>query len=86
VYAVALHGAGEAPRAIAVLEAAHGRRPADRGVLLALVSYLQERGDMPGALRYAERLAALSPGDRQVQGLLQSLRGGAGAGGGSPRR
>jgi len=86
VYAVALHGAGEAPRAIAVLEAAHASRPADRGVLLALASYLQERGDVPGALRYAERLAALSPGDRQAQGLLQSLRGAAGASGGSPRR
>lgn len=61
-------------KAVAALEAAHHRRPANRDVLTALVSYLRERGNSRGALRYAERLATLTPGDREVQGLIESLR------------
>jgi tetratricopeptide (TPR) repeat protein len=75
VYAVALHDAGDAPGAIAELERAHARRPADRAVLTALVGYLRERGD-PRALGYGERLAALAPGDPQARALVESLRGG----------
>ena len=56
VYAVALHGTGTPTRAIAVLEQAHRRRPADREVLAALASYLRERGDTDAARRYADLL------------------------------
>jgi len=61
VYAVALHDTGAQRKAIAVLEQAHGRRSADRAVLVALVTYLAERGDVASARRYAEALAAVSP-------------------------
>lgn len=58
-----------------MLEEAHGRHPADRDVLTALATYLRERGDAKAALRYAEQLATLTPGDREVhQGLVTSLR------------
>jgi Flp pilus assembly protein TadD len=62
-----------------VLEKAHQRRPADREVLTALATYLGERGDARAALRYAEKLATLSPGDREVQGLADLLRRQAGS-------
>ena len=74
VYAVALHGTGDPTRAVAVLEDAHQRRPADRDVLMALVTYLRERGDSRAALPYAEQLAALLPGDPQIQGIVEELR------------
>jgi len=79
VYAVALHGTGDPTRAIAVLEETHRQRPADRDVLSALVTYLQERGDSKAALRYAEQLAVRAPGDSQVQGLVEALRRQAGS-------
>ena len=56
VYAVALHDTGAPTRAVAVLEQAHRRRPADREVLAALASYLLERGDTEAARRYADLL------------------------------
>jgi Tfp pilus assembly protein PilF len=73
VYAVALHDAGEARKAITVLEDAQRRRPASRDVLTALVSYLEERGETRAAARYAERLAALSPGDPGARALADRL-------------
>jgi predicted CXXCH cytochrome family protein len=79
VYAVALHGTGDPTRASAVLEDAHRRRPADRDVLIALATYLRERGDPGAALRYAEKLAALLPGDTQIQGTVEALRRQAGS-------
>ena len=79
VYAVALHGTGDPAQAVAVLEDAHQRRPADRDVLMALVTYLRERGDSRAALPYAEQLAALLPGDPQIQGIVEALRRQAGS-------
>jgi predicted CXXCH cytochrome family protein len=74
VYAIALHSAGDSGRALAVLEALHRRRPADREVLSALVSVARERRDVPRALRHAETLARLLPGDPDVQALRDALR------------
>jgi tetratricopeptide (TPR) repeat protein len=74
VYAIALHSTGASSQAITVLEDAQRQRPANRDVLSALVTYLQERGDSKAALRYAEQLATLLPGDPQVQGLVETLR------------
>jgi predicted CXXCH cytochrome family protein len=74
VYAVALHGMGEPARAIAVLEEAHRQRPANRDLLSALVTYLRERRDLKAALRYAEQLAILAPGDQEVQAMVELLR------------
>jgi cytochrome c-type biogenesis protein CcmH/NrfG len=74
VYAVALHDAGDRTRATAVLEEAYRRRPANREVLVALVTYLSEKGNAAAALRYATALADLAPGDRDVQRLVESLQ------------
>jgi Flp pilus assembly protein TadD len=74
VYAIALHAGGKVAEALSVLEALHRQRPADRDVLTALISIARERGDLPRARRHAETLAALLPGDPEVQGLRDALR------------
>ena len=79
VYAVALHDTGRARDAIAVLEATHRQRPADRETLAALATYLGERGDVTRALGYAEKLAALDPDDPAARRLVETLRRRAGA-------
>ena len=73
VYAVALHSYGEAEKAISVLERAHNIRPADRDVLMALITFQRDKGDVPSAIAYAEELVRLSPGDTQVIALRNSL-------------
>ncbi|MGH8618181.1 MAG: tetratricopeptide repeat protein [Burkholderiales bacterium] len=74
VHAVALHGAGKVPAAIAALEKAHGRFPAERDVLEALAAFERDRGNRAAALRWAQQLAALAPGDPQTRQLVQSLQ------------
>jgi predicted CXXCH cytochrome family protein len=73
VYAVALNSAGAHAEAMALLERAHRQHPADRDVLLALVSIAQERGDLAAALSHARELAALDPADVQIRNLLSEL-------------
>ncbi len=79
VYAVGLDSTGDRAGAIRVLEGAHGRTPADREVLLALVSYEQEGGDSDAALGYARKLLALSPQDAEAEALVRALEIGSGA-------
>jgi Flp pilus assembly protein TadD len=74
VYAIALNSTGDAKGALAVLEQAHRRRPANRDLLSALVSVAQERGDLATALRHAETLSALVPGDGSVRALREALQ------------
>jgi predicted CXXCH cytochrome family protein len=74
VYAVALHSAGRGPDAIAVLKDALAKHPSDRDILLALTTFNRDAGDQAAALGYAEQLARLAPGDREIADLVQSLR------------
>jgi tetratricopeptide (TPR) repeat protein len=73
VYAVALNSAGAHAEATALLERTHRRHPADRDVLLALVSIARETGDLAAALSHARELAALDPEDVQIRNLLSEL-------------
>ena len=57
-----------------VLREALARHPNDREILLGLVGFSREAGDVSAALEYAERLARISPGDRQLAGLIEALR------------
>jgi predicted Zn-dependent protease len=61
VYGVALHDRGNVRDAVAVLEAALRRRPADQDLLAALAAYAGEAGDTRRAKAYAKRLAQLRP-------------------------
>jgi Flp pilus assembly protein TadD len=74
VYAVGLHSAGRVGDAITILKASLDRHPADRDTLLALVTFNRDSGDIAGALTYAERLAQLEPGDRQISDLIATLK------------
>jgi hypothetical protein len=73
VYAIALNSMGDPKGALTILEQAHRRRPANRDVLVALVSIARDRGDLQTALRHAETLAALLPADGAVQAQRSEL-------------
>ena len=74
VYAVGLHSAGRVVDSIAVLKENVDKHPSDRDSLLALVTFNRDSGDIADALAYAERLAQLVPGDRQISELVQTLK------------
>jgi predicted CXXCH cytochrome family protein len=73
VYAVALNSTGAAGEALVLLEEAHRQHPADRNVLMPLVSIAQDKGDFAAALRHARELLTLDPGNTQLQALVADL-------------
>ncbi|HWJ19684.1 MAG TPA: tetratricopeptide repeat protein, partial [Geobacterales bacterium] len=73
VYAVALNSAGHADGAIAVLQQAHQRRPADRQVLMGLISFERDKGNLPSAITYAQQLVQLVPDDPNAKAILAQL-------------
>ena len=74
VYAVALHSAGHGDEATSVLKKALEQHPSDRDILVALINFNRDAGDIASALSYAERLAPLAPNDGTVTALVQTLR------------
>src|SRR5262249_2145676 len=74
VYAVALNSAGRRAEAIALLQAALAKHPADREVLSGLVAFTRDAGDFTAALGYAEQLQRLAPDDRDAANLVETLR------------
>jgi Flp pilus assembly protein TadD len=75
VYGVALHSTGEVDNSIAVMTEAHRKRPADREVLLALITFERDKGNLPLATRYAQQLVQLVPDDPNAKTLLADLLG-----------
>jgi Flp pilus assembly protein TadD len=73
VYAVALNSSGAAGEALALLEGAHQQHPADRSVLMALVSIARDKGDFAAALRHARELLILDAGDAELRALVSEL-------------
>ncbi|WP_051335722.1 cytochrome c3 family protein [Methylocapsa acidiphila] len=73
VYAVALHSIGARDQAMTLLAETHLKRPADRNVLLALISMARESGDVATALAHARELAALDPTEAQYRDLVRAL-------------
>jgi tetratricopeptide (TPR) repeat protein len=76
VYGVGQHSAGDTAGAVATLEVAHGRHPGDPDLLLALITIQRDRGARETAVRYAEKLVTLLPGDAQARRLLEQLKAG----------
>lgn len=74
VYAVGLHSAGRVGEAMTVLKESLARHPADRDILLAIINFSREAGDIATALEYAERLARVVPVDPNVARLVEELR------------
>jgi predicted CXXCH cytochrome family protein len=73
VYAVALNSSGAVGKALALLEERHQKHPADRDVLMALVSIARDKGDFAAALQHARELLTLDPGNAQLQALVSEL-------------
>ncbi len=74
VYAVALNSGGQTEKAIAVLKESLARHPSDHDTLSALIAFNRAAGDIGSALVYAERLATVTPDDRNLAGLIEQLR------------
>ncbi len=75
VYAVALNSTGHTDGAIAVLQQAHQRRPADRQVLMGLISFERDKGNWRPAITYARQLVQLAPDDPDAKAMLAELQG-----------
>ncbi len=73
VYAVALNSTGQPDQAIAVLQQAHQRRPADRQVLEGLIAFERDKGNLPSAVNYAQQLVQLTPDDPNAKAMLAQL-------------
>jgi predicted CXXCH cytochrome family protein len=74
VYAVALNSKGRTDEAVTVLKERLVAHPDDRDVLLALVTFSRDAGDVGSALEYAERLNRVAPNDHDLASLIQDLR------------
>lgn len=74
VYAVGLESVGKRDEAIAALKDALRRHPNNREILLALVNFSREQGDLAAALDYAEQLVAIEPDNRNLMQLIEVLK------------
>ena len=74
VYAVALNSTGSTTEAKALLERTHKQHPTDRNILLGLIAFERDSGDVAAAITHAQELAALEPQNPQVRALLNDLR------------
>ncbi|WP_296805814.1 tetratricopeptide repeat protein [Thiocapsa sp.] len=69
VYAVALDGADRTPEALSILEAAQGKAPTDRDILIALIQYNAKLDRADAAERWLERLRVQAPDDPVLKQL-----------------
>ena len=50
------------------------KHPDNRDILLALVTFSRDAGDLAAALEYAEQLVRLAPDDRELASFVEDLR------------
>jgi len=74
VYAVALHSVGRGAEATKVLTDGLVRHSGNRDILLALMTFSRDAGDLGSALDYARRLAKITPEDRDIANLIEILQ------------
>jgi predicted CXXCH cytochrome family protein len=74
VYAVALYSEGRRDEAMALLKKILSAHPNDRDTLLALIAYSRDKGDISGALTYANKLAQIGPEDSNLKALIESIK------------
>jgi tetratricopeptide (TPR) repeat protein len=74
VFAVALNSSGSPAEAKELLARTHKQHPTDRNVLLGLIAFERDSGDIASALTHAQELATLEPLNPQVRTLLDDLR------------
>ena len=78
VYGVALHDLGQMAASLDVLEQAHDRSPANREILVALVSFHREAGDSASAAAYGQKLLKLDPTNPDLRQFVEQLSGATG--------
>jgi DNA-binding SARP family transcriptional activator len=71
---VALHSAGHGPEAIAHLKEGLKEHPANRDIIMAIISFSREAGDIDTALRYAEQASRAAPDDPTIKSATDELR------------
>jgi tetratricopeptide (TPR) repeat protein len=74
IYGVALHSAGRPQEAIAYLKDGLAAHPQNRDMIMAIVSFSREAGDIATALQYAEQAVRIAPDDPPVSDLVDQLR------------
>lgn len=74
VYAVALNSAGRTGEAVLTLRQNVARHPRDRTTLMALISLSQKTGDIPSALKYAEQMSRVFPGDTELAAWIRKIK------------
>jgi tetratricopeptide (TPR) repeat protein len=70
VYAVGLHSAGRNDEAMDILKRALDQHPGDRDVLLALVTFNRDGGNLAAAITYAEKAVELAPVRQKTAGYM----------------
>ena len=73
VYALALQGAGDTGGALAVLEETNRRVPANRDILVALVTIYRDQADLARARAFADEMLERFPDDPQASALREAL-------------
>jgi Flp pilus assembly protein TadD len=73
VAGIALHSLGQTDDALRLLSDAHERFAGNFDIAWALATMLRDSGDVAGARKIANELAAQRPDDANIQALLASL-------------
>lgn len=73
IYALGVHGEGDAEQAVDILSRALINNPKDRDLLIALVTINRDRGELGQARAFARQLVAAYPNDSSAQRLLKYL-------------
>jgi len=74
IYGVALHSVGRQQDAVAYLKDSLTGHPENRDIIMAIVSFSREAGDVATALQYAEQATRIAPDDPTVKGIVDELR------------
>jgi len=74
IYSVALHSAGRQQEALSRLQESLVRHPANRDIVMAIVSFSRQAGDTVTALEYAEKAARIAPDDPAIGAMIEELR------------
>jgi predicted CXXCH cytochrome family protein len=73
IHGIALNSTGRTDEALDTLEASYARHPADRDILLALVTINRDAGRFAAALMWADRLVAVDPQGRALRDEIARL-------------
>ena len=74
VYAIALNSTGDVEGALGVLKSAYEKYSGSQEILFGLVTINRDAGNIRSALKYAEKMQEMTPGQKNINELVGSLR------------